>query len=208
MTLLIFVIMSKVKLTKGELKQQRDTLKQFKRYLPTLQLKKQQLQMKINESRHLYEDLQHDAESKVQTINQWVGVLADSDIDLKQWALPSTIKIEKNNIAGTVVPVVSDVAFTEPDYDYYETPLWVDKAIAHLREYFKNMVELQILAEQIKRLEKELQTTSQRVNLFEKVKIPECQENIRRIRIYLGDQQANAVGISKVAKKKLEAAAV
>jgi V/A-type H+-transporting ATPase subunit D len=42
------------------------------------------------------------------------------------------------------------------------------------------------------------------VNLFEKVKIPECLDNIRRIKIYLGDQQANAVGISKVAKKKIE----
>ena len=54
-------------------------------------------------------------------------------------------------------------------------------------------------------LKQELRVTTQRVNLFEKVKIPECLENIRRIRIYLGDQQANAVGISKVAKKKIEA---
>ena len=33
-----------VKLTKNELKVQKDRLKQFQRYLPTLQLKKQQLQ--------------------------------------------------------------------------------------------------------------------------------------------------------------------
>ena len=43
--------MAKIKLTKGELKKQRDSLKQFRRYLPTLQLKKQQLQMKILEAR-------------------------------------------------------------------------------------------------------------------------------------------------------------
>jgi V/A-type H+/Na+-transporting ATPase subunit D len=53
-------------------------------------------------------------------------------------------------------------------------------------------------------LSEELRITNQRVNLFEKVKIPECSENIRRIRIYLGDQQASAVGRSKIAKKKIE----
>ena len=39
--------MAKVKLTKTALKQQRDDLKQFQRFLPTLQLKKQQLQMEM-----------------------------------------------------------------------------------------------------------------------------------------------------------------
>ena len=35
--------MAKVKLTKTALKQERDALKQYERFLPTLQLKKQQL---------------------------------------------------------------------------------------------------------------------------------------------------------------------
>jgi V/A-type H+-transporting ATPase subunit D len=50
--------MSKIKLTKGELKRQRDSLKQFQRYLPTLQLKKQQLQMKILEFRRILAEKQ------------------------------------------------------------------------------------------------------------------------------------------------------
>jgi vacuolar-type H+-ATPase subunit D/Vma8 len=36
-----------IKLTKNELKSQKESLKMFKRYLPTLQLKKQQLQTEI-----------------------------------------------------------------------------------------------------------------------------------------------------------------
>ena len=67
------------------------------------------------------------------------------------------------------------------------------------------LAELMVIKEGIAVLEQELRITTQRVNLFEKVKIPECQENIRQICIYLGDQQANAVGVSKVAKKKIEA---
>jgi len=34
------------------------------------------------------------------------------------------------------------------------------------------------------------------------VKIPEARENIRMINIYLGDQQTNSVGRSKIAKGK------
>jgi V/A-type H+-transporting ATPase subunit D len=49
-----------------------------------------------------------------------------------------------------------------------------------------------------------LRIVTQRVNLFEKVKIPESKENIRRINIYIGDQQTNSVGRSKIAKKKCE----
>ena len=55
-------------------------------------------------------------------------------------------------------------------------------------------------------IEAELRVTTQRVNLFEKVKIPECQENIRKIRIMLGDLETSAVARSKIAKRKTAAA--
>ena len=64
-----------------------------------------------------------------------------------------------------------------------------------------------VLEEQHRLLSAELRTTSQRVNLFEKVKIPECRENIRRIRIMLGDLETSAVARSKIAKRKAEEAA-
>ena len=52
-------------------------------------------------------------------------------------------------------------------------------------------------------LGRELTKIVQRVNLFEKVKIPEAKENIRRIRIQLGDEMTAAVGRAKIAKNKL-----
>jgi V/A-type H+-transporting ATPase subunit D len=48
-----------------------------------------------------------------------------------------------------------------------------------------------------------LRTTTQRVNLFEKKLIPELRENIRRIKIFLGDDETAAVGRAKLAKGKL-----
>jgi V/A-type H+-transporting ATPase subunit D len=196
--------MAKIKFTKGELKKQRDSLKQFKRYLPTLILKKQQLQMKILEARRLLKERMAVLKDKEKVIASWVGLLSDPTVDLTKWLTPIKVETDIVNIAGAKVPIFKQISFEKPDYDYYEMPFWIDKGIEELRLLIELLVEVEILKKQIELLEQELRTTTQRVNLFEKVKIPECIENIRKISIYLGDQQANAVGISKVAKKKVE----
>lgn len=211
--------MPKIKLTKGELKRQRDALGQFRRYLPTLQLKKQQLQMKVFEARKRLKDAEKSLTDCEHGILIWVTLLADPEIkkvdqsgkfifDIKKYIFPIDIKAHTENVAGVYIPVFDDLVLPECDYDLYETPFWVDRAIESLRELVRSTINVHIIKEQINCLKKELRTTTQRVNLFEKVKIPEAQENIRKIAIYLGDQQANAVGISKVAKKKIELAAM
>ena len=200
--------MAKIKLTKGELKRQRDSLQQFRHYLPTLQLKKQQLQMKINEAYGLIQERQKVLDKKREDISQWKGLLGDPAVDLKEWITPDKILVDAVNIAGASVPVYNDIHFKEAEYDFYSTPLWIDQGIEDLRLMVTYLAEIEILEKRIDILKRELRITTQRVNLFEKIKIPECLDNIRVIRIYLGDQQANAVGVSKVAKKKIEAAAM
>ena len=200
--------MGKVKLTKGALKRQRDSLEQFRHYLPTLQLKKQQLQMKIVEARKLREEKKAALEQKSQEVSRWIGLLADPSVDLKAWVAPEKVSVETMNIAGANVPIFNKIDFRQPELDFYATPFWVDKAIEELRLVMTYVAQIDIVEKRIAVLKKELRITTQRVNLFEKIKIPECLENIRVIRIYLGDQQANAVGVSKVAKKKIEARAL
>ncbi len=208
--------MAKIKLTKGELKRQRDALEQFRRYLPTLQLKKQQLQMKVGEIRKKWERQNKIVSDARQGVLRWAGVLADPAVvwhnekneaaafDISRYVVPTDIKIRRENVAGAYIPVLDEVIFAAADYDFFMTPFWVDRAVEELRTLTRWLVELTVIEEVIFCFEKELRVTSQRVNLFEKVKIPESLEHIRKITIYLGDQQANAVGISKVAKKKIE----
>lgn len=196
--------MAKLKLTKGELKRQRDAVAQFRRYLPTLQLKKQQLQTKISEARKEFHDRRAQWEEKIRAIGVWAGLLGQGVVELKDWITPKQIVTQPMNIAGAPVRILRDVVFEQAQYDLFEMPLWVDRALEELRAMIRLQVEMAILEEQITCLQKELRVTTQRVNLFEKIMIPQGIENIRRIRIYLGDLQANAVGISKVAKKKID----
>jgi V/A-type H+-transporting ATPase subunit D len=95
------------------------------------------------------------------------------------------------------------VAFPEARYSLFGTPPWVDQALADLRERSRRQALVEVLEQQERLLRRELTRIIQRVNLFEKIMIPDAREAIRRIRIKLGDEMTDAVGRSKIAKKKL-----
>jgi len=196
--------MAKIKFTKGELKRQRDALKRFERYLPILQLKKQQMQLEIQRVYQRLNQKIKEANVLENEISKWAGLLKEPGDYVTGWIKPESIVTSGFNIAGVDIPVFERAEFKEAEYDLFLTPLWVDTAIIALRKFVALLEEKKVLNKQLEILSEELRVTNQRVNLFEKVKIPECSENIRRIRIYLGDQQASAVGRSKIAKKKIE----
>jgi V/A-type H+-transporting ATPase subunit D len=194
----------KVKLTKGELKKQRDALRQYERYLPTLQLKKQQLQLEILQQLNLLTEKKQLETKKKYAINVWAGLLSQEVKGLKGWVLPLDVIKTERNIAGVNLPVFERLDFPEADYDLFSTPLWVDFAIDALRALVSLKKEIQTIEKGIEILRRELRITAQRVNLFEKIKIPDTKEAIRLIKIYIGDQLSNAVGRSKIAKRKIE----
>ena len=196
--------MPKVKLTKGELKLQRDSLHQFERYLPTLQLKKQQLQMEIISHYGLLEKRKHEEELKRKSFESWLSLLAEPRADIGKLLAVKEVLRSSKNIAGIDIPVFESCEFKEIGYDLFTAPLWVDYAIAAFRELISMRTAIKAVEESIFILKQELRITTQRVNLFEKVKIPEAEESIRLIKIYIGDQMTNAVGRSKIAKRKIE----
>ena len=196
-----------IKLTKNELKKQKDDLKQFQRYLPTLQLKKQQLQSVIMKIESELDQMESERVRMIGDLDDWVAVFAENEIfddekKLDRLVEPDTVIYKDENIAGVTVPAFEELTFKDIDYDIDDYPLWVDTAVYKLREIARLDALASTLRKQVELLGKELKTTSQRVNLFEKVKIPEAQENIRVIQVYLGDQQTAAVVRGKIAKKK------
>ncbi len=200
--------MAKIKLTKNEQKKQKDSLKQFQRYLPTLQLKKQQLQVVIRQSEREIEEIKKEQKEHVSSIESWIAVYGGNEELGKDRSIGNLISIKeinitKGNVAGVIVPVFNSLEFNDIEYDLREYPLWVDSALVTLRDVAKYDAIIAVLEERIRLLGNELRTTTQRVNLFEKVKIPEAKENIRVIGIYLQDQQTSAVVRGKIAKKKM-----
>jgi len=194
--------MEKIKLSKNELKRQKDALKRYLRYLPTLQLKKQQLQFELRRIESLIAERVEELKAQVAELKRWLAVWGD-DFELDQVIQIKEIREGQNNIAGIDVPVFKEVVFGETLYDLFWTPLWIDKAVQVFKILAILQAERKILERQTAILNEELRVTSQRINLFEKIKIPETRENIRLIQIFLGDQQIAQVVRGKIAKNKL-----
>ncbi len=200
--------MAKIKLTKNEQKKLKDSLKMYTRYLPTLQLKKQQLQMEIRTVEARLAQLKASIASLEEELAPWIAVFAEGDQFRGGRGKPllriKTLKSSETNIAGVVIPCFEALEFEVEDYDLYSRPLWLDKAVEALKRILSVNEEHSIVQREKDLLTNELRITTQRVNLFEKVKIPQTRAAIKRIGIYLGDQQTAQVVRGKMSKRKVE----
>lgn len=196
--------MAKIKHTKNELKAQREALKRFQRYLPMLVLKKQLLQAQIQNIDHAIAE-QRKLELEVwEQIQPWIKLFSEP-VGIETITRVEDIKLSDGNIAGVAIPVFEDIVFKHCEVDLFNTPPWVDHGVDAIERLIRSRTQIKVLEEQRARVAEELRTTTQRVNLFEKVKIPECKEHIRVIRIFLGDEQTAAVARGKIAKGRLDA---
>jgi V/A-type H+-transporting ATPase subunit D len=192
--------MVKVKLTKTELKAQTDALRRFQRFLPMLQLKKQQLQAEIAGIAAKAEEVAARERGVRDVLGTWVGLFATDENETEGLVKVTNVRTGTANIAGVAIPTFGSVDTEVKPIDPWETPAWIDSAVETTKEILSLQCERAVYEEQRRLVEEELQTTSQRVNLFEKVKIPECKEAIRVIKIALGDEQTAAVTRGKIAK--------
>jgi len=193
----------KLKLTKNQLKKEKDALKMFQRYLPMLQLKKQQLQLELARIKKQREEREGIIKQARAEVEGWIEVFAQSS--LKGWLTVKKINTTVGNVAGVEIPVFQEAEIEKKPYDFMQTPLWVDFALEKIEAILREKAALSVLKRQEELVGEELRIATQRVNLFEKVMIPRTQENIRVIKIYLGDMQTAEVVRGKIAKAKAAA---
>lgn len=194
--------MAKIKLTKTELKAQTDALKRFRRFLPMLQLKKQQLQSEIAGISAKADAVRTRERAVRADLNQWVDLFATDERLVGGLVKVKGVKTGTANIAGVAIPTFEAIETEVKPVDVWATPAWVDAAVETTTQVLSLQCERAVYEEQRRLVTEELQQTSQRVNLFEKVKIPQCKEAIRVIKIALGDEQTAAVTRGKIAKSR------
>ena len=197
--------MAVIKLNKTELKTQKNLLAQLSKYLPTLQLKKQQLQAEVENSRNMAAAVEAEIEKRKEAAAKWATLLSRKlTLNIYQLVAVEEVLTEAENIAGVDVRVFKDIKFKPFEYSFFSTPIWLDRAFEELRALVAEREKLKIVHERFDILSEELRQTSIKVNLFEKRKIPECKENIKKISIFLGDQEIAAICNAKIAKDKLK----
>ncbi|MBM3191737.1 MAG: V-type ATP synthase subunit D [Chlamydiae bacterium] len=196
--------MAQIKLTKSELRSQQLKLTQLTRYLPTLQLKKAMLQTEVMLAQQEIEDLEDKYREEKKEVENFQSLLSMEALkELTDALYIVEVKKDYESIAGVEIPFYREVVFQEALYWSFDTPLWLDDAILALRSLLRAKEKVFIAKEKKRLLEAELREVSIRVNLFEKVMIPRTLENIKKIKVFLGDQQLAAVCQAKVAKRKI-----
>jgi V/A-type H+-transporting ATPase subunit D len=193
-----------IKFTKTELRSQQLRLAQLQKYLPTLQLKKMLLQMEVNNAEAEIEVLKREFKSQEKKNLSYCSLFSDKTaFDL--FPAVKIVEVQKNfeNIAGVDIPLFENVVFQDNPYYLFDSPPWIDSAIQGLKELIITREKIRVVEEKKAALEKELREVSIRVNLFEKILIPRAEGNIKKIKIFLGDQQLAAVCQAKVSKQKI-----
>jgi V/A-type H+-transporting ATPase subunit D len=193
----------KPKFNKTALKGQRDALAKYQKFLPILLLKKMQLQLVIRQMEPVLEAKRRELDETQTSVRPWARLLSEPLAEIEDYLQIDQVRTKKDNIAGVEVPEFDEVVYKDFLYSLFATPVWLDKAVAVLRRLVALREELKVLLTKEALLKEELRTTTQRVNLFEKKLIPELRENIRKIKIFLGDEETAAVGRAKLAKGKL-----
>ena len=193
--------MARIKNTKTELKAQNYALKRYRRFLPMLQLKKQQLQLEIASITARIETVVRREADLMAASAPWLALFGAADFP-GGLAVLDAVVTDKGNIAGVAIPLYRETRVRRAELDLFATPSWYDDAQQLIESRLALAAEKRVLEEQRRLITAELATTSQRCNLFEKIKIPECRENIRVIRIHLGDEQTAGVARGKLAKKR------
>ncbi len=194
--------MARLQLSKSALSREQKNLRTYKRFLPSLDLKRQQVMAERNEAARQLAQTRREINELRKAAGDINPMLANRDVDLTDLARITNVSLDVENVVGTRLPTLTAVTVEVRDYPLMGKPFWVDNTAQMLRQMLELRVRVQVEERRLALLEEAVKTITQRVNLFDKVLIPQAQQNIKRIQIYLSDLQTAAVVRSKIAKRK------
>lgn len=194
--------MARLALNKSSLKKQRDQLKTFKKFLPSLDLKRQQLQIEFRRAKAELQELDLRMTKVHDSLPALLELLGSSSMDLSGLVKVDSVRTRQVNLVGVRVPEFEGINVSVAGYSMLAKPFWVDNLVDGLRQMAELRLRRKVQEQRVAIVAEALRKVTQRVNLFEKVLIPQAKENIRKINIFLADGQRVAVVRSKIAKAK------
>jgi V/A-type H+-transporting ATPase subunit D len=194
--------MARVALSKSSLQQQREKLRLFARFLPSLQLKQQQLTGEFKKAVQALEEAERGADQASRSLTAILPILGSTPMELSGLVRVRRVDLAEEDVLGLRLPTLRAVEFDEAQYSLLATPLWFDDLVTCIKDVATYRLRLQVYRERVERMKGAVRRVSQRVNLFEKVLIPTAKRDIARIQIFLSDVERAAVVTSKIAKAK------
>ncbi|MEQ8239685.1 MAG: V-type ATP synthase subunit D [Cyclobacteriaceae bacterium] len=112
------------------------------------------------------------------------------------------LKASQELIVGVKILKIRDIEFKIADISWWKYPSWLPSGIELLKEAATLFITVDILKKQIMSLDKARKKTTQKVNLYEKVQIPEMEQAILKIKRFLEDKENISKAGQKIMKKR------
>ena len=192
----------KLALNKSTLNREAKKLRAYRQFVPALDLKRKQLMAARVSVRQQLSEQQTELEEVRAFVRRELPMIAAQEVDLNSLVQLKKVEVVYTNLVGLQLPFVGEFEVEIQQYSKLASPIWFDLWLEKLQTALRLQVEMRVAMRRLALLESGLQKTTQRLNLFDKVLIPQAEKNIRKIRIALSDAERAGVVRAKIAKGK------
>ncbi len=191
----------KVQYNKTFLQRIKKQLSIRERALPTLQSKEAALRVEVKKAKDRMNVLQEEYEKKAKQYENIVNLWAEFEPELVKI---KEVKFESKKIAGVPTPVFHGVDIEIEDFSLFNKPDWFMDGVYVLKELVQLRIERDFFKKKMEILDYARKKTTQKVNLYEKVQIPQFEDAIRKINRFLEDEENLSKSSQKIVKKRKE----
>jgi V/A-type H+-transporting ATPase subunit D len=167
--------------------------------LPTIKSKESALRLTVKKQKETLRDLTESYQEKMESLmglmRLW-GEFPEEIFSLKEVIL-NVVKI-----AGVKTPELKQIDYEVANFSRFSSPIWLNGGIVILKQITEIICQMEIAEKKLGILEYARKKTTQKVNLYEKVQIPEFSEAIRKIKGYLEDVDNLEKASQKITKQR------
>lgn len=194
--------MAQLTLSKSTYLKEAKKLENYQRFLPSLDLKRKQLVIEKKRQQDLLLELEGQLQSAMESASHGLPMLANEELEFNNLVKIDSVKVVDENLMGIHLPKLEELTLTRQTYGYLVRPHWVDILISNLYEAVRLSIQVDIHRQRVEKLTYAVRKATQRVNLLDKILIPDTRSNMRKIEIFLSDNERAAVVRSKISKRK------
>ncbi len=165
--------------------------------LPTLKNKESALRLEVKKSKNELVELENKLEDLISSENENMRMWNEFDSELVE-----VDKIVHNykKIAGIKTPELDKLTFIVKEFFIFGNPKWYLDGVEVLKTLITLVYKKKIVGEKVEMLVYARKKTTQKVNLYEKVQIPDHETAILKIKRFLEDEENLSKASQKIIK--------
>jgi V/A-type H+-transporting ATPase subunit D len=190
----------KFQFNKTALAQLKKELKVRQKALPTLKAKETALRLEVKKAKEELVAFKKIFDEHSQTLHKFGKLWEEFSDDILQI---KHVEVSFKKIAGVKIPSLGNIDFALTVDSFFGKAGWTAAGIKLLKESARIAIEIDTAKKRLSILEYARKKTTQKVNLYEKVQIPEYNEGILKIKRFMEDQENLEKSAQKILKAKL-----